>query len=79
MPKPPELATNEALSIEETLVTAVSGFPPKVVLQLLLANGEIVSGHLGPMQAHKLSDDLLRAVAMVKRGEHCSESERPRE
>jgi hypothetical protein len=68
--RPPEvLARDEALQIEESRVTPVVGWPAKVVLELLLSNGTVLVGVMAPMQAHRLSDDLLRGAAFVKKDE----------
>jgi hypothetical protein len=55
--------------VEETRVSAgLAGFPKTVIVEILTADGTLARFVLGAMLAHKLSDDLLRAVAIVKRG-----------
>jgi len=64
-----ELVNTPGANVEESNVVASAEFPPRIVLRLLRSDGEIVSGVLVPVQAHKLSDDLLRAVAATMRRE----------
>jgi len=53
--------------VEETQVKGDTGFPQRVILEILTADNKVAKFIFGPMMAHKLSDDLLRAVAAVKR------------
>jgi hypothetical protein len=59
----PDVASNPDFAVESTRVLAVPGFPPKVFVQVATADGELCSFHMGTMQGHKFSDDLLRGVA----------------
>lgn len=63
----PELVKNVGACIEETRVTPMPEFPAKVVFEFLRADGELCQGVFSPMQAHKASDDLLRAAAAAMR------------
>lgn len=69
---PQEASKDPSFLVEETRVTPIPGFPAKVVLELLLVDGIVIAGVMSPMQAHRLSDDLLRGVALVKKEEQRS-------
>jgi len=55
--------------VEEHRITVIpDAIPqPRIVIQVLTADGRVSSFVVGPMYAHKFSDDLLRAAAAAKR------------
>lgn len=61
-----EFVTRNDFAIEETRVSPIASWPPKVAVEFLTPRA-LFRGWLSPMQAHALSNDLLRAVSTVKR------------
>jgi hypothetical protein len=67
MPREPEAVADDPESdAEETRVSVVrGGLRRRVVLSVLTASGDCLEFALWPQQAHALSNDLLKAVAIV--------------
>src|ERR1700682_4988067 len=61
-----ELVTRNDFAIEETRVTPVASWPPRIAFEVMTPKC-CFRGWLTPMQAHALSNDLLRAVSTAKR------------
>jgi hypothetical protein len=52
-------------NLEQSEIVAVEEFPRHLVMRLLRADGATFECKLSGLQGHKLSDDLLRAVAKM--------------
>ena len=63
-------------AVTDARVRAVTGFPPRVLVELVTADGETLAAWLPPVRAHALSDDLLRAAAACKRANYGEAKER---
>lgn len=60
------IAKDPGKFVEEIEVKAVPGFPPRVVLQCLRSDGQVIPLVFADLGAHKVSDELLRAVAALR-------------
>lgn len=62
-----DIAKDRDAFVEEIEVTGVAEFPPRVVLQCLRSDGKVVDLVFAEVGAHKVSDELLKAVGALRR------------
>jgi hypothetical protein len=58
-------ARDHGLLLSESRLTVVEGLPIRIVAELVLTSGEVLSVVLSPEGAHRLSDTLLQSAAMA--------------
>jgi hypothetical protein len=64
---PEELAQDRRLWVEQSRLTMLEGPPKRVLLEVVTCEGDRIPLVFATQAAHRLSDDLLRGVAILER------------